>query len=443
MRGKKAAATILCLTAVVPFLVPAARSQRMSKDDREVVLTMLENVSKDIRKYYYDPQLHGVDWEAEVAAAKSKIKNATSSGMALGQITAVLDTLNDSHTFFIPPQRTTRHDYGFRTAMIGARCYVTQVRPGSDAEAKGVNPGDEVAVIEGLLPSRELLPKLDYQLNALSPESALRLGLRDPNGRERVVIVAAKIVELDQVGMLVTQSGGVDHQNMIRALEYQKYLARIRSASLGDELLVAKLPRFSYPEQEVNGLIDKARMHQALIIDLRGNPGGAIETVKYLLGGIVEKDVKIGNRKGRKELKPEIAKSRGSKSFAGKLVVLVDSQSASASELFARVVQLEKRGMVIGDRSAGSVMEAKFFSYKMGAQIVVFYGASITQSDLIMADGKSLEHNGVTPDELRLPTAADLAAGRDPVLAYAAASLGAKLTPEDAGKMFPFEWPKE
>ena len=99
-----------------------------------------------------------MDWEAEVAAAKSNIKTATSASMALAQITTVLDTLNDSHTFFIPPLRTTRHDYGFRTAMIGDRCYVRRVRPGSDAEAKNVKPGDEVAIIEGLLPSRELLP---------------------------------------------------------------------------------------------------------------------------------------------------------------------------------------------------------------------------------------------------------------------------------------------
>jgi len=437
MSGRNSGASILAVMVLAGILAHAARPQ-MSKDDRDFVLAMLENISKAVRKYYYDPQLHGVDWDTEVAAAKSKIKNETSASMALAQITAVLNTLNYSHTYFIPPRRTNWHDYGFRTAMIGDRCYVTQVRPGSDAEAKGVKPGDEVAVIEGLLPSRELLPKLDYQLNAQSPLSALRLGLRDPGGQGRVVTVAAKVIELNQVGNF-----SADVRNMIQASDYQKHLARIRSAVLGDDLLVAKLPILYYPDQEINGLVDKACKHQALIIDLRGNPGGAIETLRYLLGGIFENDVKIGDRKGRKELKPEIAKSRGSKSFPGKLLVLVDSRSASGAEIFARVVQLQKRGIVIGDRSAGSVMEAKFFSHKMGAGTVVFYGASITESDLIMSDGKSLEHNGVTPDEVVLPSAADLAAGRDPVLAYAAGRLGAKLTPEDAGKMFPFEWPKD
>ena len=121
----------------------------------------------------------------------------------------------------------------------------------------------------------------------------------------------------------------------------------------------------------------------------------------------------------------------------------VDSQSVSASELFARILQLEKRGIVIGDRSAGSVREARHYNYHSGVDTVIFYGASITDTDLIMTDGKSLERTGVTPDEAVLPSAADLASGRDPVLAYAASRLGVKLTPEDAGKMFPFEWRPE
>lgn len=88
-------------------------------------------------------------------------------------------------------------------------------------------------------------------------------------------------------------------------------------------------------------------------------------------------------------------------------------------------------------------MEAKRYTYKVGVGFVVFCGAQITEANLIMADGKSLEHSGVIPDQIVLPMTADLANGTDPVLAHAAEMLGVSLNSQEAGKLFPYEWPKE
>ena len=117
-------------------------------------------------------------------------------------------------------------------------------------------------------------------------------------------------------------------------------------------------------------------------------------------------------------------------------MVLINSRTASAAEIFARVVQLHQRGTVLGDRSEGSVADITlYFRWLLNKQLQ--YEISIPQADYIMPDGKSLEHVGVTPDETVLPTADDIANGRDPVLARAAELLGVKLTPEEAGKLFP------
>lgn len=127
------------------------------------------------------------------------------------------------------------------------------------------------------------------------------------------------------------------------------------------------------------------------------------------------------------------------------MVVLVDSKSSSAAEIFARVVQLEKRGVVLGDRSAGAVMESQYFQHAVSLSPTTMssYGATISVAALFMSDGGTLEKVGVTPQERILPTPADLADGRDPVLARAAELVGIKMTAQEASKVFPFEWPKE
>src|SRR6185295_17839486 len=156
------------------------------------------------------------------------------------------------------------------------------------------------------------------------------------------------------------------------------------------ELLIWKLPSFELEETQVDDLMGKVRGHKSLILDLRGNPGGYVSALERFAGYFFDHDLKIADRKGRKEMKPQLAKTRGDKVFKGQLIVLVDSQSASAAEIFARLVQLEHRGTVLGDRSAGAVMESRFFPHKSGIDVVAFWGVSITDADIVMSDGKSL-----------------------------------------------------
>lgn len=419
-----------------------SQQQQMSSLERGRALDILQTVSTDVRKHYYDPKFHGVDFDAQISRAKEQIQKETSFNMAMSHIAAALDTLNDSHTFFLPPQHAYHHDYGFQYQMFGNQCFVTRVRPKSNAESKGIKPGDEIVTLNGYNVNRDDYWKIQYVFSVLRPQPGLRLVLRDPVGAERQVDVEAKIRETKRLSDLTGEGGGGDIWDLVRQSESEEHLNRARYFEVGDQLMVLKVPEFFFSAGEVETMISKARKYPNLIIDLRSNPGGSIDTLKYLVGGMFDKEVKIADRIGRKDTKPEVARSLHNP-YSGKLVVLVDSKSGSAAELFARIMQLEKRGTVLGDRTSGSVMEAKRYEEKLGADTVIFYGASITEWDLIMSDGKSLEHVGVMPDQALVPNAKSLAVGADPVLAYAADSLGVKLSPEDAGKAFPYEWPSE
>jgi C-terminal processing protease CtpA/Prc len=427
--------SLLCASAALPG---SAQTQAFNREQANVIL---DRAKSDLKEHYYDPTFRGFDLEARFVAAAEKLKQATSNSQAYGIIAQALLDLNDSHTFLIPPGRAVRVEYGWNMQMVGNLCLVTAVKPGSDAEKKGLKVGDAVLSIDGFQPTRKNLWKMKYSYYTLKPRPGMRLLVQGPDGKDREIDVLAKAQQRPQITDLV--SGGYDEiHNMILEEEGENRLLRQRYFEAGNDLLIWKMPQFSQTKSEVDDSINKARKRRTLIIDLRGNSGGYEETLLRLTGSVFDRDIQLGELKRRKETKPMIAKTVGERAFKGQLIVLVDSESSSAAELFARVVQLEKRGTVIGDRTAGAVMRSRVYGHQLGVDIVAFYGVSVTDADIIMADGKSLERVGVTPDEERLPKMEDLAGGRDPVLSRAAELAGVKLEPEKAGALFPVEWRK-
>ena len=415
----------------------ATFSQSLSSQDRERGVVMLKAVRDDIKKNYFDPAFRGIDLEARTTFAEERIKQAKTNAEVFGIIAQFLLEFKDSHTVFLPPQRNSRVEYGWQMQAFGDDCYVIAVKPKSDAEAQGLKPGDKVLRVDGIAPNRDNLWFYYYLYTALAPRPVVRVEVQSPGEQPRQLELKAKV----QTGRLVRDlTDTIDLNAYFRELEDEAHMTEHRAVEVSKDVGIWRMPSFDLTNDGVDERIDKVKKYQTLIIDLRRNGGGAEETLQRLIGNLFDRDITIGDMKRRKETKAMVAKTRGDSGFKGRLFVLVDSNSGSAAEILARVVQLEKRGTVLGDRTSGMVMRSRLYPHQIGLETIVVYGVSVTDADLIMSDGKTLEGVGVSPDEILLPTADDIRSQKDSVLSRAVAMAGGTLDPTEAGKLFPFKW---
>ncbi|MEZ5429469.1 MAG: S41 family peptidase [Pyrinomonadaceae bacterium] len=420
--------TIFCIVSSAHFV----NAQKMDRIERERMQYMLRNIKREVKDEYYDPEFHGIDLDARFDQAEERLKQVETTGQALGVIAQTLIDFNDSHLYFLPPATNLEVEYGWRLKMFGDKCFITLVKPKSDAEAKGLKPGDQVLSVEGFHPSRSELWKMVYYYNLLSKRSQLKMTVLSPTAEKPRELVIESKIEKKQKAITVATLADLFDTSGKTDFDYN-YFKEVGTIS------VWKMPSFGIDPKNIDILVKKIKNSKSLILDLRGNGGGYVATLERLAGFMFDRDLKIAELKGRKKMDPQESKTRGDDVYKGDLIVLIDHNSGSAAEIFARLVQLEKRGKVLGDVSAGAVMQARSFTDEISGG-GIFYGASITNADVIMSDGKSLEHIGVIPDEQIVPTGLDLARQRDPVLSKALEMLGGRVSPEEAGKFFVYKW---
>ncbi|HET7697236.1 MAG TPA: S41 family peptidase [Vicinamibacterales bacterium] len=415
----KPAAAVL-LAGVLAHAQPPAPT--ISKFDKGASLTMLRQIKADLRDNYFDKTYRGMDLDGVFGEAERRLKASSSSIETTTILADVLLRLNDSHTMFIPPDRVTRVDYGWAATIVGDEPFVLFVKEGSDARKKGMAQGDRILFWNRNEPNRRNLWQLNYYYTYIRPQVMQRVIVRKPGGAEQVLDIASK-----------TEARPNQLSDFLEEILTSTEIKIDREQKHGDTL-IWKYTAFG-DRKAVERAMKIARGAKSLIIDLRGNGGGLVDTLNALVSHLFDREVHVVTETGRKGEKVERAKGRRD-AFRGPLIVLVDSRSASAAEILARLVQVEKRGSVIGDRTAGAVMTSRVFPHALGIESIALYATSITVGDVRMSNGESLEHKGVTPDEILLPTGADMAAGRDPVLARALTLLGGAITAEQAGSLY-------
>ncbi|MDE0972825.1 MAG: carboxy terminal-processing peptidase [Arenicellales bacterium] len=144
-----------------------------------------------------------------------------------------------------------------------------------------------------------------------------------------------------------------------------------------------------------------------LIIDLRGNGGGALTEATTLTGLFIEQGpiVQVKDAKGRVRVKHD---SDPTIIYRGTLAVLVDGNSASASEIFAGAIQDYGRGIVIGEPTYGkgtvqNLVDLDRYARNKDEKLGQL---KFTIAQFFRINGDSTQHKGVVPDIL-LPTARD------------------------------------
>jgi carboxyl-terminal processing protease len=150
---------------------------------------------------------------------------------------------------------------------------------------------------------------------------------------------------------------------------------------------------------------------KAIILDLRGNPGGFGGMAIPVAARLLAKETSLGIIQFRDFANNlVVVPTLGSKPFGGKVVILTDEGSASTSEILAAGLQEAKRALVVGESTVGAAL---------GSTIEALPGGAVMQIPVAgfkTPKGVAIEGRGVQPDRRVLETRAALLAGQDLVL---------------------------
>lgn len=365
----------IATTATLPLFGPTwCRSVRAALQDSPK--TVVDEVWQTVNREYVDAKFNSVDWQATRANLLSK--HYTSQEQAYTAVREVLEKLGDPYTRFLDPKEyeaLTKQTSG-EVSGVGIRMElnettasltVVEVLENSPALKAGVKAGDQILAIDG---------KLTQGLDVQDASKLIRGNVNTPitlqmkrQGQSRFELKLTRAtIEVPSVVHTLKQEGN-------RRVGY----IRLREFS-------------AHSAEQMRRAIQALNRQQAdvFILDLRGNPGGllqsSIEIARMWLntGSIVRTVDRQGGSKDMAANETALTKQP--------LVVLVDNNSASASEILAGALQDNQRAVVVGSQTFGKALVQSLHALSDGS------GLAVTIAHYYTPKGTDISHKGITPN---------------------------------------------
>lgn len=285
-----------------------------------------------------------------------------------------LDTL-DQFSMFIPPEKTGDAALGLKESMVGIGVElescpeglkILKAFTGGPAADATLQRGDIITAVDGQpLAGSEMSAAVD--LISGRAGSPIKLDLKR-GGMVGDVTLVRRPFKVQSVSAVRMEAGSVGY---IKLEQFAESSARELDEALwklhGEDM-------------------------QTLIIDLRGNPGGLLTTAIALADRFLPSGTIVSTR-GRTTMDNTQERAEYANTWKVPLVVLIDRNSASASEIFAAAIQENGRGLIVGEQSYGKGTVQTLFPLQS-----VPSALRLTTAKFYSPDGREMAGVGVTPD---------------------------------------------
>ena len=229
----------------------------------------------------------------------------------------------------------------------GDTCFVGQILPDGPSKGSGILPGDAILTVDG------------KPVTGLASDSVVAR-LRGPRGT-RVKLGIGRGSELAPKEFIINR-GVVEHASLTC------------STMLDDTTGYIMLSSFTANSHNefCNALIQlKSKGMRHLIFDLRGNGGGMLSSAVGIAGELLPKGSLIVYMEGAHSSRKELHSNGGGLFTTGRVTVLIDENSASASEVVSGALQDNDRALIAGRRSFGKGLVQTDFSLSDGSSVLL------------------------------------------------------------------------